>query len=178
MTTKSKDRSTATTITFKSVGEKLENIRNAETEQPVTVKNPIGIATPLEMNKGDLFKMHYSLADQVTDNLRNLILTNRGERLGNPAFGAGLSRIQYDVANKEEAELRMMAAIQDACKKFMPFVNLIDFTTTQLPPSLTNQKGDLTDGYPGGALVVRITFAVAQAFKGTRGLQMVLPMGV
>jgi len=176
MPTRSKDTSASSTITFKSAGEKISAILEAEQTTSVSVKFPIGIKTPIELNHGDLFKMHYSLEEQITDNLRNLILTNKGERLGNPAYGSNLKRVQFDAPNKEDAELKMMAKIQQAVKTFMPFINLADFTTTQMPASML--ASDPTGGYPGGALLVRITFSAPGAFAGTRGLQLILPMGV
>ena len=71
----------------------------------------------------------------------------------------------------------MMAKISGAVSKFMPFVTLVDFTTTILPPSMLDAATD-TEGYPAGALLVRISYTVAQLGSGTRGLQLILPMGV
>ena len=176
MATRNRDTSAGGTISFKSVGDKLDEIIESDLNTAVSTKFPIGIKTPLELNSGELFKMHYDLGDQITDNLRNLILTNKGERLGNPAFGSNLKRVQMDSPNKEDAELQMMAKIQAAVKTFMPFVVLSDFTTSQLPPSML--ASGPTDGYPGGALLVRITFSAPGAFAGTRGLQLILPMSV
>ena len=114
----------------------------------------------------------------VTDNLRNLILTNKGERLANPEFGANLKRVQFDNPNKEDAEIAMMANISNAVSQFMPFVSLVDFTTTQLPPSMLSSTDGDAAGFPEGALMIRITYTVAQLGSGTRGLQLLLPMGV
>jgi phage baseplate assembly protein W len=171
-----KNLSTSTTVTFKSVGSKIAAYNESQNTEEIQLL-PIGIQTPLELNNGDLFKMHYRLEDQITDNLRNLIATNKGERLGNPEFGTNLKRVQYDAPNKEDAEIEMMAKISGAVSKFMPFVTLVDFTTTILPPSMLDAATD-TEGYPAGALLVRISYTVAQLGSGTRGLQLILPMGV
>jgi len=176
MTTRSRDKSASSSISFKSAGRKISEILENEKNTSASTPFPIGIKTPIELNSGDLFKMHYDLGDQITDNLRNLILTNKGERLGNPDFGSNLKRVQFDAPNKEDAELQMMAKIQQAVKTFMPGVVLQDFTTTQLPETML--ANDPTDGFPGGALMVRITFSAPGGFTGTRGLQLILPMGV
>lgn len=168
---------TSSTISFKSAGTKIDAYnasKNVETVQ----RPPIGIKTPLQLNNGDLFKMHYMLEDQIADNLRNLILTNKGERLGNPAFGTTLKRVQFDQPNKEDADIAAMATIQQAVRNFMPFVTLTDFTTTQLPPSMVNSDNADDSSYPGGALLIRITYTVPQIGNVLKGLQLMLPMGV
>tara|TARA_R110000851_G_scaffold107051_3_gene227050 strand:+ start:5847 stop:6377 length:531 start_codon:yes stop_codon:yes gene_type:complete len=172
-----KNQSTSTTVTFKSVGTKIDAFNESQNTESIQ-RLPIGIKTPLELDHGDLFKMHYKLEDQITDNLRNLITTNKGERLGNPEYGTNLKRIQFDSPNKEDAEIQLMAKISSAVKKFMPFVNLLDFTTTQLPPSMINSSHGDAAGFPEGALLIRITYSVAQLGSKTKGLQLLLPMGV
>ena len=88
----------------------------------------IGIKTPLEFGGGrsGLFKMHTSIKRQIADNLRNLIQTNHGERLGRYDFGANLAElafenVEFDV--KQEASQRIGRAIST----FMPFVQVDDF---------------------------------------------------
>ena len=56
---------------------------------------PIGIKTPLEIgqeNGDSLFKMHYKLENQIADNLKNLILTRKGERIGFYDFGTDIHK--------------------------------------------------------------------------------------
>ena len=176
MTRKDLSKTASTSISFKSAGQKIDEYNSRyENQKPVVLK-PIGIKTPVNLKNGTLFEMHYDLADNVVDNLRNLILTNKGERLGNPAFGTDLKRTQFSTANKEDAEIEMMAKIQNAVKTFMPFVALQDFTTTQIPPDLLDIKniGD----FPGGALSVKISFGIPQLDEKTRALTIILPMGV
>jgi len=178
MATRERDTTESTTISFKSAGEKIEEFLAKETAVQTSRDRPIGIKTPLQLGQGDLFVTHTRLSDQITDNLRNLILTNAGERLGNPAFGANLRSVQFGTANKEQAEIEIMAKIQDAVRKFMPFVSLVDFQTTQLPESMIANSNSPTAGYPGGALLIRITYTVPDARLGEQALQLILPMGV
>jgi len=83
---------------FKSVGVKLgsdQQDRVASTAIP-----PVGIATPLSLdreNKG-LLTMHYDLSDQIIDNLRSLVLTNHGERVGVYDFGANLQPLTLELS--------------------------------------------------------------------------------
>tara|TARA_A100001015_G_scaffold227772_1_gene257324 strand:+ start:126 stop:662 length:537 start_codon:yes stop_codon:yes gene_type:complete len=176
-TPKNYSTESTTTISFKSVGEKIAEF-DSRIEREEAPPRPIGIKTPIQLSVGSLFDMHFDLQDAVADNLRNLILTNKGERLGNPLFGTDLRKTQYDTPNKQEAEIEMMAKINSAVKNFMPFVNLVDFTTSLLPPSIASSTADPHSGFAGGALSVRITYTVPQISNVQRGITLLLPMGV
>jgi phage baseplate assembly protein W len=178
MTAKNYSTAAANTVSFKSVGQKITDYNQRIEKTQVIVQNPIGIKTPIQLNNGSLFSMHYKLSDQITDNLRNLIMTNKGERLGNPAFGTDLRKTQYNTANKEDAEIEMMAKIQNAVKIFMPFVQLENFTTTQLPPSMVTSTTDDWSGFAGGALSINVTYSVPQISTVQKGLTILIPMGV
>lgn len=178
MTAKNYSTTASSTISFKSAGEKIREY-NSRIEQTVEqIPIPIGIKTPIQLKKGTLFDMHYDLSKQVADNLRNLIMTNKGERLGNPAFGTDLRKTQYNTANKEDAEIEMMAKIQNAVRAFMPYVQLQNFTTSQLPPDLVSSTSSDHAGFAGGALSVNITYVVPQISNIQKGLTLLLPMGV
>tara|TARA_R110000803_G_scaffold36616_10_gene78695 strand:+ start:79 stop:555 length:477 start_codon:yes stop_codon:yes gene_type:complete len=113
-------------ISFKSAGEKFSSIQDRDSRNRVQL--PIGIATPLRVSttQKDIFEMHYKIEDQVTDNLRNLILTNHGERLGHYDFGANLRPILFDLTSTD-FESEAMSRISTSVKKYMPFVTLETF---------------------------------------------------
>ncbi len=75
---------------FKSSGQTQEQ----KLIETLTVsKTPIGIKTPLQISDGEnteILVTYDNLADTVNDNLRNLLLTNWGERVGLYDFGANL----------------------------------------------------------------------------------------
>lgn len=55
----------------------------------------IGVSLPFSGPKGP-FNSTYSTKDQVKSNLINLLLTNKGERVFNPEFGADLKRALFE----------------------------------------------------------------------------------
>ena len=111
-------------ISFKSVGKTREQrIANALNNSPT----PIGIVTPLRFGQNTLFAMHYSLADSVNDNLRNLILTNWGERLGLYDFGANLRPLLSDYVSQDDFDAKAVERISGAVAKWMPYVSLETF---------------------------------------------------
>ena len=79
---------------FKNIGTTTTQL---QVSRPAAQTFPIGIKTPMEFGgNGNPYKMHTSVPDQINDNLRNMILTNRGERLGKYDYGANLRQILAD----------------------------------------------------------------------------------
>lgn len=113
------------TFSFKSVG-KTTSTKTAETVDATPI--PIGIKTPLRPGTTEgIWAMNYDLADQVHDNLRNLILTNWGERLGKYDFGGNLKELTTELVSTEDFENEAVVRIKDAVTKWMPYVVLRDF---------------------------------------------------
>lgn len=112
------------TIDFKSVGEKSSSKKFASVENT----QPIGIKTPLRygtQNDG-IFAMHYNASDQIQDNLKNLLLTNHGERLGLYDFGANLRELSLE-HGRDAFDTEAVTRIKAAVDKYMPFINLRTF---------------------------------------------------
>jgi phage baseplate assembly protein W len=112
----------ASAINFKSVGKSTIAVRNAVNDAQSTV--PIGIRTPLRFGNTSLFEMNTDLFDQIRDNLRNLILTNHGERLVHFDFGANLVELSTERTSLEEYDSEVATRIAAAVSKWMPFVSL------------------------------------------------------
>lgn len=143
----------ARSYSFKSVGDDLAAKKQRESAI-AAVAPPIGIKTPIELgDEGDgLFKMHRNLADQVRDNLRNLIMTNHGERLNFYDFGANLIPLLSELAS-EDGDMEAMRRIQTAVSKYMPFVSLENFSATSIPTDVTGQA----------RIRILMTYSVARA---------------
>lgn len=116
-----------TMLSFKDVGTKGASRNALRTIRPDPL--PIGIKTPLELDENGrgVFLMHYSLREQLADNLRNLVLSNHGERLGLYDFGANLRPLLTEWSNKEDFDKEAMRRISAAVSKYMSFVNLLGF---------------------------------------------------
>jgi len=114
-------------ILFKSVG--------TQTGDPDLLKPveslPFGIKTPVQLGEGrsGIFQMHFNPIEQVEDNLKNLILTNSGERLGNYGYGANLRPLALELSSTDDFDSIAMQSISTAVKKHMPFVELSTFSS-------------------------------------------------
>ena len=114
------------TFNFKSVGKTVEqSISSLSSSAP-----PVGIKTPLEIgfNEG-IFAMHFNNANQVHDNLRNLLLTNWGERPVHYKLGANLRQLTTEYVSQDDFDTAAIANIRDTVNKWMPYVDLEDFTS-------------------------------------------------
>ncbi len=129
--------SNAATFDFGSVGDTLPTLREHEAaafEKKVIKfcpKTPLSLST----DKSELFTMNKNLADAVADNLKNLLLTNRGERVMQPNFGANLKSILAEYGT-QGFESEVMVRIKTAVKKYLPYVALERFGAEKLdsPP--------------------------------------------
>lgn len=94
-------------------------------------KKPAGIVTPVTFNDGNdgIIKTRFSASDQIKDNFRNLVLTNKGERLGRYDYGCDLRRMVTELNSFEEFEQEIMKNILNSTKKYMPMIDLESFNS-------------------------------------------------
>lgn len=115
-------------ISFRNVG-----IREFETRQINTVLSqstfPIGIKTPVSFGQRDegLFTMNTTLSEQIQDNLKNLVLTNHGERMALYDYGADLKSLATEYSAIDSFDSEAMVRINTAVAKYMPYVVLEGF---------------------------------------------------
>ena len=114
---------------FASVGETKEDFdsrqRNADEN---IIQVPIGIKVPMELSEGQSgpFKMHTNIEDVITDNFRNMLMTNFGERLGLYDFGANLRELAFELGT-ERFDEEAVRRIRKTTQKYMPYIQLISF---------------------------------------------------
>jgi len=119
-----------TMLSFKDVG--VKDVDRTAARQLRAVPVPIGIKTPLEIDEtgNSVFAMHFSLKDQVADNLRNLVLTNHGERLGLYDFGANIRPLLTEWSSKDNFDQEVMQRINSAVSKYLPFITMIGYDSS------------------------------------------------
>jgi len=61
----------------------------------------IGLQLPLGVHQDGVFKQTQTLLEQTKSNIKNLLLTRRGERLGNPTFGSDLLSVVFEPINDD-----------------------------------------------------------------------------
>jgi len=109
---------------FKSSGRK---VTDHEFTEVVPVEQPIGLITPLKFSgksSAVFYSTHVNPKDQIKDNLKNLILTNWGDRLGRSSFGANLIDLTFEYGANDKFEAEAMLMIINATKKHIPAVSI------------------------------------------------------
>ena len=85
----------------------------------------VGITLPIQRGDDGYFRQSFKTFDQVRSNLKNLLLTKRGERLLQPDFGSGLHDLLFNPAT-EKFEEDLETTINDAVAKWLPYVIVED----------------------------------------------------
>ena len=89
----------------------------------------IGVGLPLTHNRTGFFYRTKTSLEQAKSNIKNLLLTKKGERLGNPEFGSDLFRVVFEQEG-DDIESKVEEAIRSAMSRFLPFI-LVDEIETQ-----------------------------------------------
>lgn len=142
--------------------------RDTVVAQPSTVAAPpIGIKTPLQLSpRSGLFDMHTDISKQISDNLRNLLLTNHGERLGFYDFGANLRPILFDLGT-DTGDAEAISRIKGAVRKYMPYVALAEFQVFV----------DRIDNKRVAKIGIQVTYSVPKIGEAIRSLEVMLYFG-
>ena len=105
----------------------------------------IGISLPLVHGTQGFFNKTKTTLEQTRSNIKNLLLTIKGERLGNPTFGSNLMRILFepdagDLGDKIEETIRASVG------EWLPYVRIkgIKTTSSERNPNLLNVRLQFT----------------------------------
>ena len=88
----------------------------------------VGLELPLDVSREGVFKRTKTALEQAKSNIKNLLLTNKGERLGNPTFGTNLLSLAFSQENTD-LESRVEEEIRAAMSEFLPFINIVNIET-------------------------------------------------
>jgi len=84
----------------------------------------LGIGINKSSNSNGVFSTNYTTLTQAKDNLKNLILTKKGERLMNPDFGCDVWLVLFEQMDGATIETRIETAIVDAVDTWLPYLSL------------------------------------------------------
>ena len=86
----------------------------------------LGLSIPLSIDSYDgPFALIKTQKDLVRQNVKMVVLTSPGERIGFPDFGVGLRSYLFENAN-EATTNALKTRIQQQIQKYLPYVNLTD----------------------------------------------------
>jgi phage baseplate assembly protein W len=90
----------------------------------------IGISLPIQIGK-TAFEQTFTTFEQVKSNIKNLLLTKKGERILQPEFGSGLQSLLFE-QNVDDLEGRIEDTINESLEQWLPYVTAeeIDIEST------------------------------------------------
>jgi|TARA_B100000959_G_C14744911_1_gene526674 phage baseplate assembly protein W len=85
----------------------------------------IGLSFPLGRHNGGFFKQTQTVLEQTRHNIKNLLLTVPGERVGQPTFGSALHQSVFEpMADEGTWEDVISTSINEAISIWMPHVTI------------------------------------------------------
>lgn len=105
----------------------------------------IGISLPLDYGSQGFFNKTRTTLQQTRSNIRNLLLTMKGERLGNPTFGSDLMKIVFE-QNAGDIGSKIEEAIRASISEWLSYVNIekIETVADERNPNQVNVRINFT----------------------------------
>ena len=99
----------------------------------------IGLALPFARGNSGLFRQTETTLEQVGHNIKNLLLTAKGERVMQPDFGSDLRALLFE-EHTEDLEERVKEAIQGTISTWLPYivVDSVDIIQDEINPNEMN----------------------------------------
>jgi len=113
-----------------------------------------GITLPIQPGGGTMFNQSFSSFEAAKSNLKNLLLTNKGERPFQPDFGTGLASLLFEPLTDGILEEKLEAAITDSVNFWLPYIDI-----DEIEVQMTDEMKDLNRA------VVKLLFSVGGQFE-------------
>jgi phage baseplate assembly protein W len=84
----------------------------------------LGISINETSNSNGAFSVNFTTINQAKSNLKNLILTKKGERLMQPEFGCDIWRILFEPIIEGDIESKIEDSILNAVNMWLPYLNI------------------------------------------------------
>ncbi len=89
-----------------------------------TQDKSVGVTLPFTIGNNGYFAVSYTTKEQIKSDLRNLILTNRGERLMQPDFGCNLRQALFEQIENGGVYQYLQGEIEAAINTWLPFITI------------------------------------------------------
>jgi len=94
----------------------------------------VGLSLPFEISNNGDFQKTKTLIEQTRSNIKNLLLTAKGERPMHPTFGSNLRAVLFEPFDGSISD-KVEGAIVEAIEEWLPHVSLDDMKINQKPTS-------------------------------------------
>jgi phage baseplate assembly protein W len=108
-----------------------------------------GITLPLKRGGNGYFEQAFTSFEQAKSNLKNLLLTKRGERVMQPEFGTGLESLLFEPMD-DSFEGKLTEVITQTVSYWLPYINIeeidIEMTDEMKDRHIAHMKIQFTVG--------------------------------
>ena len=104
---------------------------------PIDISKRTAIGFDFPLNGDAVFNQTFETRDQIRTNLVNFLLTNQGERVFNPNFGADLRLLLFNF--QDDVENDLVNIVRDRVKELFPSVSIERLTINRLDDTNTIQ---------------------------------------
>tara|TARA_X000001382_G_scaffold27068_2_gene17420 strand:+ start:442 stop:858 length:417 start_codon:yes stop_codon:yes gene_type:complete len=104
----------------------MANVREIDRDDDIYV----GIEFPLDYSQEGFFRKTKTIRQQVKSNIRNLLLTERGERVFQPNFGSNLKSLLFEQITPTLLE-NVENNIRESLSTWLPYVNVNNLVAVQ-----------------------------------------------
>ena len=80
----------------------------------------VGVRFPLDHSQEGFFYKTKTILEQAKSNMRNLLITSKGERVMQPEFGSTLTDVLFNQG--EDVENQIDEAIREAVSNWLPYI--------------------------------------------------------
>tara|TARA_R110002020_G_scaffold121259_2_gene275757 strand:+ start:115 stop:546 length:432 start_codon:yes stop_codon:yes gene_type:complete len=85
----------------------------------------LSVALPLAIDAADgAYTLNKDIESMAAQNLKMVILTNPGERIMQPDFGAGIRRFLFEPATADTVEI-VKDVVQKQVSRYLPYIDLV-----------------------------------------------------
>ena len=99
----------------------------------------IGLALPFARGNSGLFRQTETTLEQAGHNIKNLLLTSKGERVMQPDFGSDLRSLLFEQAG-DNINNDIKEAISDAMSNWLPYINISSVNVIENETNLNQMK--------------------------------------
>jgi phage baseplate assembly protein W len=120
----------------------------------------IGITLPIQIGNV-AFNQSFTTATQIESNIKNLLLTKKGERVMQPDFGCGLQELLFE-PNDSDLETKIEDIINNAVSFWLPSVTVaaIDITSEPSQKDVNRINVKITYRFADSSNLNQVTFTV------------------
>jgi phage baseplate assembly protein W len=84
----------------------------------------LGIGINKKSDSNGIFAVNYTTIAQASENLKNLILTKKGERVMQPEFGCDIWELLFEPISEDVISTQIESSILSAVEIWLPYINI------------------------------------------------------